>query len=73
VAVFRCFSGVLFLKRFGDAFAMREKHRTIFAQLTSTFPANTIQKWEAKVIKWHADTSRPRTKPNPYEEPRSCE
>jgi hypothetical protein len=64
-------SGALFLKRFNDAFAMRQKHRDIFARLTATFLADTIRKWDAKVVEWHADPSRPRTKPNPYEEPRS--
>ena len=52
---------------------MRQKHHDIFARLTATFPADTVRKWDTKVAEWHADPSRPRTKPNPYEEPRSGE
>ena len=63
--------GKLFLKRFNDAFNMRQKHRDIFARLTATFPSNTVHKWDTIVKEWHMDPSRPRTKPNPYEEPRS--
>ena len=51
---------------------MRKKHHAIFAQLTAMFAPHTIRKWEKKVLEWHADTARPRTKPNPYEELRAC-
>jgi hypothetical protein len=48
---------------------MRSKHRDISAKFTATFPAATIQKWEAMIANWLAD----KKKPNPYKEPVSCQ
>ena len=56
--------GALFLKRLKDAYAMREKHRHIFQEFSSTFPPQTVKKWEAMVSAWKSDKS----KPNPYRE-----
>lgn len=47
---------------------MREKHRSIFEQFSSTFPPQTVQKWENMISEWKIDKS----KPNPYKEPPSC-
>ena len=44
---------------------MMKKHRQTYAQFTSTFPAETIQKWIVMVEDWKKDHSRP----SPYEEP----
>jgi hypothetical protein len=57
--------GPLFLKRFKDAWNMRNKHREMFHQLSSTFPKDTIKRWTAMVDAWKVDHGRP----NPYEEP----
>ena len=57
--------GPLFLKRFKDAWNMRNKHREMFRQLSSTFPEDTIQRWTAMVDAWKVDHGQP----NPYEEP----
>ncbi|KAH9956388.1 hypothetical protein BGW80DRAFT_1439367 [Lactifluus volemus] len=57
----------LFLKRLKEAYAMRDKHRLIFQQFSSTFSPQTVQKWEATVLAWKND----RSKPNPYMEPAS--
>jgi hypothetical protein len=47
---------------------MRDKHWDIFNQFSSTFTAETVQKWENAILEWTVD----RTKHNPYEEPVSC-
>ena len=60
--------GSLFLKRLKEAYAMQDKHTSIFEQLSSTFPPETVQKWEAMVLAWKNDKS----KPNPYKEPVPC-
>jgi hypothetical protein len=44
---------------------MRKKHQDLFAKFSDTFKPETVQKWEAMVKAWEADS----TKPNPYEEP----
>lgn len=46
---------------------MREKHRNIFRQFSSTFREETVQKWAKSVEDWNEDHS----KPNPYAEPKS--
>jgi hypothetical protein len=56
--------GSLFSKRLKDAYAMREKHRLVFYKFSSTFPSQTVQKWEAMVLAWKGDKSQP----NPYRE-----
>lgn len=43
---------------------MREKHRNIFNQFSSTFRPDVVQKWERMVEDWNKDHS----KPNPYAE-----
>jgi hypothetical protein len=58
-------AGTLFVKRFKEAVAMREKHQDLFAKFSETFKPETIAKWEAAVKAWEADS----TKPNPYKEP----
>jgi hypothetical protein len=60
--------GPLFLKRLKEAYAMRDKHTLIFQQFSSTFPPETVQTWEAMVLAWTNDKS----KPNPYKEPAPC-
>jgi hypothetical protein len=47
---------------------MRDKHRSIFKQFSSTFPVQTVRRWEEIVSEWKVDKS----KPNPYKEPASC-
>jgi hypothetical protein len=59
------FAGVLFLKRFKDAVAMRKKHADAFEQFSSTFDIDTRTRWARMVDEWLAD----RKKPNPYQEP----
>ena len=44
---------------------MKTTHKAAYQQLTSTFPAELIKKWEKKVEKWENDTRAP----NPYTEP----
>ena len=44
---------------------MKATHKAAYQQLTSTFPAELIEKWENKVEKWENDPSAP----NPYTEP----
>jgi len=44
---------------------MKTTHKAAYQQLTSTFPAELIKKWEKKVEKWENDTSTP----NLYTEP----
>jgi Kyakuja-Dileera-Zisupton transposase len=56
--------GSSFLKRLKEAYAMREKHRLIFQQFSSTFPPQTVQQWEKVIVEWEND----KTKPNPYKE-----
>lgn len=46
---------------------MRDKHRTIFHQFSSTFRDDTVKKWAKMVEEWNDDHS----KPNPYAEPKS--
>ena len=58
-------AGILFLKYFKDAVAMRKKHSEAFEQFLSTFDEDTCTKWAKMVDEWIAN----RTKPNPYEEP----
>jgi len=43
---------------------MKVKHEAAYQQLTSTFPAELIKKWETKVEKWESDPKAP----NPYTE-----
>jgi hypothetical protein len=62
------FLGSFFLRRFKDAFRMREKHRSVFEQFSSTFPSQTLRKWDEGILEWRMDKS----KPNPYKEPASC-
>ncbi|KAM6497206.1 hypothetical protein JOM56_007679 [Amanita muscaria] len=57
----------LFLNRLKTAFVMRDKHRAIFEKFSSTFPLQTVKKWEEKILQWNLDNS----KPNPYAEPAS--
>lgn len=59
-------AGPLFAKRFQEAFAMRDKHRDIFRQFSSTFPAATVEAWGEMVEAWNQD----RSKPNPYADPK---
>jgi hypothetical protein len=66
--VFMMNLGELFLKRFNNAYQMRDKHCDAFCQLSATFPVETVGKWETMVSDWKVDKS----KPNPYDEPRSC-
>jgi hypothetical protein len=47
---------------------MRDKQRLIFQQFSSTFPPQTVKEWEAMVLEWRND----RSKPNPYKEPAPC-
>ncbi|KAM6490236.1 hypothetical protein JOM56_014213 [Amanita muscaria] len=54
-----------FLKRLKEAFAMRDKQRLIFQQFLLMFPPQTVKEWEAMVLEWRND----RSKPNPYKEP----
>ena len=44
---------------------MKTTHKAAYQQLTSTFPAELIKKWENKVEKWENNPSAP----NPYAEP----
>ena len=44
---------------------MKTTHKAAYQQLTSTFPAELIKKWENKVEKWENNPSAP----NPYTEP----
>lgn len=60
-------SGPTLLRRFREAWAMREKHRNIFHQFSSTFREETVQKWAKLVEDWNEDHS----KPNPYAEAKS--
>jgi len=60
--------GSSFSKRLKDAYAMQDKHRLIFQRFSSTFQPETLQEWEAMILAWKNDKS----KPNPYKEPASC-
>ncbi|EDR06772.1 uncharacterized protein LACBIDRAFT_299636 [Laccaria bicolor S238N-H82] len=55
----------LFVKRFKEAILMSEKQKEIFNKFSSTFPPETVVKWEQMVIRWEADPKAP----NPYDEP----
>jgi hypothetical protein len=44
---------------------MKEIHKAVYEQLTSTFSVNDIKVWEKMVEKWENDPSAP----NPYVEP----
>ena len=46
---------------------MSVKQREIYRDHTANFPAETINEWEAMVLAWEADPTRP----DPYEEPQS--
>ena len=59
--------GTLFLKRFLDASKMSAKQTDIFNQLSSTFPPETVKKWEGMVTAWNADPKML----NPYQEQKS--
>lgn len=48
---------------------MKEKHEEIFAQFSTTFPAEIIRTWATMVERWELDPNAP----NPYEEPHSGE
>jgi hypothetical protein len=47
------------------AFVMSKRHQAIADQLSTTFPVETIKKWEEMVKKWEKD----KMAPNPYAEP----
>ena len=55
------------LKCLKEARAMSVKQREIYRDHTANFPAETINEWEAMVLAWEADPTRP----DPYEEPQS--
>ena len=59
------FTGDSFLKRFLEAFRMKEKQMEIFDQLSATFSPEVIQKWEMMVATWNSNHKAP----NPYQEP----
>jgi hypothetical protein len=59
--------GILFLKRFNEAFKMSIKQTDIFNQLSATFPPETVKTWEAMVAAWNSNCEAP----NPYQEPKS--
>ena len=46
---------------------MSAKQADIFTQLSSTFPPETVEKWEDMVTAWNADSKMP----NPYQEQKS--
>jgi len=58
-------TGTFFLKRFQTAFVMSKRHQAIADELSKTFSAETIKKWEEMVKTWDKDKSAP----NPYAEP----
>lgn len=60
--------GPLFLKWLKEAYEMWDKHRLIFQQFSLTFKPQMVQEWEAMVLAWKKDKS----KPNPYLEPAPC-
>src|SRR5882762_1157506 len=45
-------TGTFFLKRFQTAVVMSKRHQAIADQLSKTFPAETIIKWEEMVKTW---------------------
>ena len=44
---------------------MSQKQKDIFDKFSSTFPRETVVKWEQMVACWEADPKAP----NPYDEP----
>ncbi|TFK80097.1 hypothetical protein K466DRAFT_667830 [Polyporus arcularius HHB13444] len=56
------------LRLLQEAYAMREKHRKAHRELSSTFPADTIRKWEDEIKLWDEDPSQV---DDPYEEKRT--
>jgi hypothetical protein len=63
------FIGTLFMKRLLAAQKMSAIQTDVFNQLSATFSANTIKKWEKMVVTWNANPKAP----NPYKEPKSGE
>jgi len=53
------------VKRFKEAVLMSEKQKEIFDKFSSTFPPETVVKWEQMVVRWEADPKAL----NPYNEP----
>ena len=63
------YTGTLLLKCFQTAFMMSKCHQDIADQLSKTFSAKTIKKWDVMVKWWNKD----KTVPNPYAEPQCSE
>jgi hypothetical protein len=61
--------GLLFLKRFKEAFKMSGQQADVFEQFSATFTPAVVKKWEAIVTAWNAN---PKAR-NPYQEPKSGE
>ncbi|KAF8987546.1 hypothetical protein BDQ17DRAFT_1335001 [Cyathus striatus] len=54
-----------FIKQYKEAVTMSEKHEEIFQKFNATFNTSITEEWEAQVIAWEMD----HTRPNPYDEP----
>ena len=63
------FIGTLFMKRFLEAHKMSAIQIDVFNQLSATFSADIVKKWEMMVVTWNANPKAP----NPYKEPKSSE
>ena len=61
--------GLLFLKRFKEAFKMSAQQADVFKQFSATFTLTVVKKWEAMVAVWNTN---PKAQ-NPYQEPKSGE
>ena len=61
------FIGTLFMKRFLEAHKMSAIQIDVFNQLSATFSADIVKKWEKMVVTWNANPKAP----NPYKEPKS--
>jgi len=57
-------SGMLFLKRFKDAFTLSAQQSDVFNQFSATFSPSAVKKWEKMVVAWNAN---PKSR-NPYQD-----
>ncbi|KAH8103218.1 hypothetical protein DFH11DRAFT_1692670 [Phellopilus nigrolimitatus] len=57
--------GSYFNRKLREALKWRVAHEEYFVSLTKSVPNETVTKWEAMIVAWNLD----QTKPDPYEEP----
>ncbi len=61
--------GLVLLRALQEAKEMRVKQRKVYQEFAANIPEETVKGWEEMLSAWNADP----TKPDPYEEPTSCE